>query len=417
MLLFKLLVRCIFLFLSIIIFTPAFHLYMPVNVVYMLLLIAVLIIQLKIADFSLNKAVFYFSCIFCFLVVLIANYNGSYFFSRYIYIPLILISVFLFTRNKDDVMWFIDKVTAFFLIGLVFSIVSFILVYNGLEPTLRFYNPDGREIALYFATLSNTFISGLIRPSFIYDEPGTFSFFICVLAILRNLTNRDARLTWLLMSMGLITLSLAHVIIFVVYILSSVRFKYSIATIICVSLLVSFLKEESLFEPFFWRFQIDETGQLKGNSRAGIFDNVNRFIDAEIFLLGDHYCLSSKANVNLCDSRGDMSSSIFTPMYSGGIMMLLFQLYVNFTFILLAFRRPSFLMISGLMMILLLSQRPFYDGFGYLQFILLVLFVSFRISMYRNEIKQINGASCRLKHQGFESVLQEPEINHKHSHV
>ena len=108
--------------------------------------------------------------------------------------------------------WFLTLATAFMLVLLIGAIIGFALALNGAQPLFDIANSDGRPNYFYYTTFSNMRWGNVIRSSGLYDEPGAFSYMICAVSALRHLRGRDARVTWLMLGMGFVTLSLAHLV-------------------------------------------------------------------------------------------------------------------------------------------------------------------------------------------------------------
>lgn len=106
-----------------------------------------------------------------------------------------------------------------FFLGLAQSIVSFTL-YSvwPIAPIYTLTNPDGRENSLYYFTFTKSALPFAIRPSFIFDELGTFFFVVCMGAVLRDLLGKSKAITGLMLLSGLITFSLAHLAVLLVLI-------------------------------------------------------------------------------------------------------------------------------------------------------------------------------------------------------
>lgn len=134
--------------------------------------------------------------------------------ARYVLATIFLIfSLFLLQWVDSRAMeWFLTLATAFMLVLLIGAIIGFALALNGAQPLFDIANSDGRPNYFYYTTFSNMRWGNVIRSSGLYDEPGAFSYMICAVSALRHLRGRDARVTWLMLGMGFVTLSLAHLV-------------------------------------------------------------------------------------------------------------------------------------------------------------------------------------------------------------
>lgn len=166
------------------------------------------------------------------------------------------------------------KIASKFIYFLIFgSFVSLIYLKMGGGELYTFLNPDGRTNYLFPFTLTNSFWDELIRPSGIYDEPGAFSFFICTTVVLRDLLGFSKKNSFIMLISGLITLSLAHVVFLIIYLLN---FRISFRNLL-ISFFTMFLgfiyfsnidKSDILYNVFFIRFTINNSGKLIGDNRS-----------------------------------------------------------------------------------------------------------------------------------------------------
>jgi hypothetical protein len=267
--------------------------------------------------------------------------------------------------------------TVFMLIGLAGAALGLAYSWLGGEPILRIANADGRENGLYLTTMSNFTFGGVIRPSFIYDEAGAFSFILCATVALREVLGFGRRVSLLLMLGGLVTFSLAHILITVLYLLFRIGTLKTTVVLAALSLpLMQLASQFGELEFLFNRFTIVE-GQLAGDNRSNQIENFLSVVHPGMVLLGDAECHVRSDRV--CDEHGDISSSPVTPTYRGGIVALLVQVVVHIALIVAFFRDKRF-RFSALALTLLLLQRPFleFGGYGYVTFLLLFLMLNSR---------------------------------------
>ncbi len=262
--------------------------------------------------------------------------------------------------------------TVFLLVGVAGAIAGFIYAYAGGPPILTITNLDGRENALYLATMSNTYIAGIIRPSFIYDEPGAFSFLLCATVALREVLGRSRPASYLLMIGGLITLSLTHMLITLIYLLFRIGpLKTAVLMAALLMPLVPLVTQIEELEFLVDRFSIED-GQLAGDNRSNQVENFLAVVHPGMVLFGDVEC--NVRPERTCEEHGDISSSPVTPTYKGGIVALIVQLGVHAGLIVAFFRSRRF-RFSALALTLLLLQRPYFEnsGYGFVTFLLLFL--------------------------------------------
>ena len=192
----------------------------------------------------------------------------------------IFISSLIFAYNVDEktLVSFVKLSTIFIGILLFGALISLLYKLSGGSELFFIENPDGRLNYFYPFSFSNSVWSSLLRPSGIYDEPGAFSFFICGLVTLRVLTKSNVRITTMILLLGLITLSVAHVVFTIIYFLS---FKWNLKRLMLAGLVVfcGFLVVKStsnrslIYNTFFIRFVITESGEFHGDNRSVNFMN------------------------------------------------------------------------------------------------------------------------------------------------
>ena len=266
-----------------------------------------------------------------------------------------------------------DVLSAFAVFAVVMSIIGFAYAWFGGQPLLSIENGDGRENALYLTTMTNFWVGTVIRPSFIYDEPGAFSFALCAIVAMREMLGRPARLSWLVLLGGLITLSITHMLILALYMLWRLGFARSalIAAVVAVAGAISLSSvggDELGFVAD--RFTVDD-GKLSGDNRSDQISNFLNVVNPEILLVGDVEC--QKRPERACEEHGDISSSPVTPVYRGGLLMLVVQVWTHVALIACAIRRRAFVF-PVLALSLMLLQRPYFEGYGYGFFTYLLLF-------------------------------------------
>lgn len=172
----------------------------------------------------------------------------------------------------QDIEAFVSVSSMIMIVVIMGAWIGFLYALQGGEEMGTFVNPDGRPNLLYLSTLSNARIYNYIRPSGVYDEPGTLSFLICAIAATRHLLDYDKRVTWILIVFGLVTTSLAHIVYMFFHILAeriTVR-KLAIIGIVGILVIAGAAQTEagSAFERLLIvRLQVED-GQLAGDNRS-----------------------------------------------------------------------------------------------------------------------------------------------------
>lgn len=255
--------------------------------------------------------------------------------------------------------------------------IGFFYALLGGLPLFTIQNPDERLNDFYLTTFSNWSIGNLIRPAGLFDEPGTLSLLICLIAALRSRLNQSKKLTWILLGLGLVTTSVAHIIYMLFHAIEDRKWlfakkKYAaLAALAVVTAFANFDQPDSVeSEVFLSRFVLED-GRLGGDSRSGLLTSALDRIDAEVFFFGlDSDCVLRPA---VCAARG---YGQFGETPAGIILLLGIFLSAPYFFVLgvtlfLAVWRRSFIFLG---LFLLLLQRPYVLTFGYSLIILLVVF-------------------------------------------
>ena len=186
----------------------------------------------------------------------------------------LIFSLFLLQLTDSRTMeWFLTLATALMLVLLIGAIIGFVLALNGVQPLFEIANSDGKPNYFFYTTFSNFLRGNFIRPSGIYDEAGALSFMICAVSALRHLRGRDSRTTWLMLGIGFITLSLAHLVYVLLHVLAErLRFRNVVgivATLLPIMLLAGYLGGFEILEKrLLSRATITEAAELVGDNRT-----------------------------------------------------------------------------------------------------------------------------------------------------
>ena len=307
------------------------------------------------------------------LVVFVLSFVPTIYWmdARYILSPVFLIfSLFLIQLADQRALdAFLTLSTALMLVILVGAIIGFILVLNGVQPLFEIANNDGRPNYFFYTTFSNSWWGRVIRPSGIYDEPGVLSFMVCGIAALRHLRGRDSRVTWLMLGMGFVTLSLAHLIYVFFHVLAE-RLSFRnlagiMATLLPLVVIVGYLGGYEILEKrLLGRVTITEAGELVGDIRSQRMVNAVEHLSAhpESILFGAHP--SCRFDYMTCKEKFPlMGENPLSPLAFQGIF-LSWAYYLALAVLLLAplFGREY---IVSFAFGALLLQRPYLLDVGY----------------------------------------------------
>jgi hypothetical protein len=205
---------------------------------------------------------------------------------------LILLALVFFTDKHGQI--FVDISTVFICLIILGAYIGVIYAFLGGRPVFRFPNGDGRLNSIYLTTGTNFHIGKFIRPSGIYDEPGALSFFVCSICLLRVLFNKNDSFTFLILILGMITSSLAHLLIlicFSIYYLLRYRNKrstYVYVSMFFISCLIVIILFYELFDTLlFDRLRYNpSTRRFSGDTRSHLFLNAFKLLDTRSFFWG-----------------------------------------------------------------------------------------------------------------------------------
>lgn len=129
---------------------------------------------------------------------------------KLLFLPVYILSALVLAPRMDrqDLEEFAHTASKILVVLLIGCVIGFVYVLLGGEAIFQFANEDGRLNGLFLTTLSTSKVLRIIRPAGIFDEPGTLSFVICMIAALRHGLRMEKRTTWIMLSLGLITFSI-----------------------------------------------------------------------------------------------------------------------------------------------------------------------------------------------------------------
>lgn len=291
----------------------------------------------------------------------------------YIYMLFNTIS-FLFVLSFCDetiIQDFVDYSSVFLFILEIGAIIALLYVYLGGTPIFSFANPDGRPNHLFPITLSNAYMGRFIRPAGIYDEPGAFSFFIVSVSILRINYKKDPRLTFIMMTFGLITFSLAHIITFIVLLFpifkqfnKKERILYMLFLLFLLIIIYIYLFDV-INKFIFARLVFDKSSKsFKGDTRSGQIPNTIRLINDNGILWGNFLMDSNYVKYRY----GVITENPLSQLARFGIFLSLpYYSFLLFCFIAFIITH-KFIYIAAIGLFL---QRPYSHLFGYATFFIL----------------------------------------------
>jgi threonine/homoserine/homoserine lactone efflux protein len=312
------------------------------------------------------------------------------------------------------------------IILLIGAVASFVFAGLGLPPLLTIVNPDGQDYYFFYTGFTNSYSDNFIRASAIYDEPGAFSMYICFVAALRHLLDRDRKRTWLMLMLGFITFSLAHLIYVFCHFLAEQSSKTRILTWLSLLALLLFATVTSISPDsdivFLSRLALTEdTNLFAGDNRS--FQLFNAFSQLSenrsgIFFGLDNTCVFSQS---ICQAKfGFLGENPLSPLAFGGLLSEAPYYVTVLMFLLSPFLTRKHIVIFGIGLLFL--QRPYVMGFSYSLIAVTLLKLMWHSGRQRSQAQKIALAPRGARRPPTEpsprhGPLQPLAIPQTHSHA
>jgi hypothetical protein len=178
------------------------------------------------------------------------------------------------------------------IIGWIFVLGGFVGViyaFSGGQP-INIIDLGNRYSYLYLTTFTDQIKGNIIRPSGIFDEPGSLAMFNTVIIVLNTSFNINTKWTKGLLYAGIISGSLTMLIILITSFFYEKKIKnILVAFVVIVGVFVFGLSDTrvSTFidEIYFQRIEIND-GRLSGDNRSNQIDEFIEMYDQDIFMKG-----------------------------------------------------------------------------------------------------------------------------------
>jgi hypothetical protein len=300
------------------------------------------------------------------------------FYCLFFFCALVLADV----AGKAGIERFCTSATSLMVFLLVGAVISFLLARLGLPPLFTITNPDGQDYYFFYTGFTNSYDDNLIRASAIYDEPGAFSMYVCFVAALRHLLRRERRTTWLILGLGFITFSLAHLIYVMCHFLAEqpnkkrVVFYLSALSLALFALITSIAPDSNLL--LLSRLALTgDTNLFAGDNRSlQLLNAWDQILDrpSSIFFGLDQTCVFSQT---ACQEKfGLLGENPLSPLVFGGLFTELPYYVAVIAFLLSPLFGTKYIALFGIGLLFL--QRPYVTGFSYALIAVLLLDVSLR---------------------------------------
>jgi hypothetical protein len=301
---------------------------------------------------------------------------------RYVFYCLFFLCALVLAEvaGRNGIERFCTLATSLMTVLLLGAAVSFVLALLGLPPLFAITNPDGQDYYFFYTGFTNTYYDNFIRASAVYDEPGAFSMYICFVAALRHLLQREKRTTWLLLALGFVTFSLAHLVYvmchFVAEQTSKKRIMFFLGALgVALFALVTTIALDSNLVLLSRLALTEDASFFAGDNRSFQLLNawdqiVNR--PSSVFFGLDQTCVFSQATCQ--DKFGLLGENPLSPLAFGGLSSELPYYMVVVCFLLSPLFGTQHIALFGIG--LLFMQRPYVTGFSYALVAVLLLKVA-----------------------------------------
>lgn len=292
--------------------------------------------------------------------------------------------------TSDELKRVVSIGSVVLLVFLIGAWISLLLALSGVPALGHIYSASERMLYVYPSTLTTVVVGNFIRPAGIYDEPGAFSFVVCAFAFLRHIMHMDRRVTWLLLLLGFVTFSLAHLIYVTIHLIAERRVIAvwaSLGAVICVAAFA--LSFTGVWEHFdarlAARLSVSANSEriVAGDNRSAKMVRAYKALSkggAEALVFGiDKSCVEGTLN---CRRRyPDMGENPLSPaVHSGLLLTWPYYLFLLFAFVAGASQRPLWPLVG---IGLLFLQRPSVMSMGYSALAALIVIYVVRHSLYR----------------------------------
>ena len=346
--------------------SPVFAAFTPLSGNYYYIFFSILTLcMLRVSWHALSKYTLLLSLSILLSIIPAIYWVDSKLLLLFLYLQ---IAFFIALSLRREYIYRYCKLASFFcLILLVGSFIGLIYVSIGGRELFSIVNEDGRSNGFYLTTFSNSFIVNTIRPSGIYDEPGTLSFITCIVVALREELNMPRKLSFALLILGILTFSVSHLFFCVIYFTyCTTSYKNVVSYLASGSLILALCLSTPIYASLefalFNRIQIVDGVFIADNRSSLFFNSLNLLNSPTRILFGlDSSCIT---NVSACLSRGypQFGDNPLAPLVLYGFFQSL-PFYSFLAFLLyIAFKRKNLLVVA--VIAICMVKNEFYS-FGF----------------------------------------------------
>jgi len=293
------------------------------------------------------------------------------FFSEFKFfkINLFLITTILLlsVSNIEELKGFIEVSSKILLAVLIGAVIGFVLHQLGLKSIFSYLAQNGRLQFLYYTSFGHS-VGSVLRPSGIYDEPGTLAFMTGGLLVLRQLFSFDQKRSLSILFLGFITFSLAFLVFSIIYISAlnlSKGQRAGIASILIVFVALIYITGFDVFleDNLFSRFTLSQDARqgIRGGRETlfwNAYDNLS-FSDDSMLWGVNPYCTIDGEE---CLKKGYMGENPLAPIaYHGIFIAWPYYLFILLS-IIISLKGRKYLIYLAIMSLFL--QRPYLLNYG-----------------------------------------------------
>ena len=263
--------------------------------------------------------------------------------------------IFFFSFQTSDLIFNKKIITFLYFLSLLIILggwIGFIYAKNGGTLLFEVNHPEiiDDKIFFYLTTFTNHVVNNNIRPSGIFDEPGSLVFFIKFLVVIMELNKFPKYQSFLLLLTSIITNSFVGLILLITYGLMNYRIKFIVIFLFFLFLIFLNYNFFYFFEDIFLRVTSLES-IIYNNRTTQVLDFFFR-LDMMTFLYGHEL-----SEINQYDQA--QPASPFTILWGHGFFMYIIFLLIEFWLIYKFFFGTKRVQFSAIALFLLLLQRPF----------------------------------------------------------
>lgn len=252
-------------------------------------------------------------------------------------------------------------VTWFTLMLLVGGVVGILYVMFGGQPLMA-VQVGYRTTHLYLTTFSFAFIGTIIRPSGIFDEPGSLAMYAAIVTMFNDTLRQNQKLNLAIISLLVFTGSLAGLVISALYLVSSNAMRSTKKSlVILAALLVGYFSLSvavpsnpisKIVETFYSDRLKLEDGRLVGDNRSNQVFEFFSLVDFDMLRHGSKY-------FNDRYDEEDQSSNPFSIVYGYGLIISIPYFSLIVWLLMIAIRQGFSNSYTSIGLVALLLQRPY----------------------------------------------------------